>query len=353
MKTKLLIIPIFFLFFLELSCNKNNDDKPDGAWSNNVFIINEGPFQTGSGSISAFNRESLEVTHDLFESANGRPLGNIVQSMTVHQDKAFIVVNNSNKIEVVNLGDFTSVATIENLNLPRYFVGFDEDKGYVSCWDSTVKVINLGDYSITTSIQTGTGPDEMILAGDQLFVINSGGFGVDSTVSVIRTNDEEPFGLLEVGHRPSGIQKDVNGNIWVLCSGKGWNGFPAPGDTPAKLVCIDPVSLVILKTITFPDSENHPDNLIIDGNGSTLYYNHPAGIFAFPVSASSLNTQPLISGNAMFYGLGFDKVTKMIFATDPLDYAQNGWVYRFNALDGTPVDSFLVGIIPNGFWFNQ
>ncbi|MCK9399859.1 MAG: hypothetical protein M0Q51_07695 [Bacteroidales bacterium] len=241
--------------------------------------------------------KGLEVAHDLFETANGRPLGNIVQSMTVHQDKAFIVVNNSNKIEVVNLDDFKSVTTIENLTLPRYFIGFDEDKGYVSCWDSTVKVMNLRDYSIITSIQTGNGPDEMILAGDQLFVINSGGFGVDSTVSIIQTNDEEPFGLLEVGHRPSGIQKDVNGKIWVLCSGKGWNGFP--------------------------------------------------------VSASLLNTQPLISGNTMFYGLGYDKVTKMIFATDPLDYAQNGWVYRFNALDGTPVDSFLVGIIPNGFWFNQ
>lgn len=353
MKTKLLIIPILFLFFLLYSCNKTNDDKPDGVWSNSVFIINEGPFQTGSGSISAFNRESLEVTHDLFETANGRPLGNIVQSMTVHQDKAFIVVNNSNKIEVVNLDDFKSVATIENLTLPRYFIGFDEDKGYVSCWDSTVKVINLMDYSIITSIQTGNGPDEMILAGDQLFVINSGGFGIDSTVSIIQTNDEEPFGLLEVGHRPSGIQKDVNGNIWVLCSGKGWNGFPAAGDTPAKLVCFDPESHAILKEIIFPDASAHPDNLVTDENGSTLYYNHPTGIFAFPVSASSLNTQPLITGNAMFYGLGYDKVTKMIFATDPLDYAQNGWVYRFNALDGTPVDSFMVGIIPNGFWFNQ
>jgi hypothetical protein len=352
MITKHLVIPILFLFFLMLGCNKNNDDKPSGVWSDCVFIINEGPFQTGSGSISAFNRKSLAVNHDLFEMANGRPLGNIVQSMTVYQDRAFIVVNNSNKIEVVNLDDFKSVATIENLTLPRYFIGFNEDKGYVSCWDSTVKVINLRDYSIKTSIQTGTGPDEMILAGDQLFVINSGGFGVDSTVSIIRTNDEESLGLLEVGHRPSGIQKDVNGNIWVLCSGKGWNGFPAAGDTPPKLVCFDPESHAILQEIFFPDASIHPDNLITDENGSMLYYNHPAGIFAFPVSASSLNTQPLITGNAMFYGLGYDKMTKMILATDPLDNAQNGWVYRFNALDGIPVDSFLVGIIPNGFWFN-
>jgi hypothetical protein len=343
---------IFAILILFAGCKKNNDNNPSGAFANCIFIINEGPYQTGSGSISAFNRETLEVTDDLFETENGRPLGNIVQSMTVYQDKAFIVVNNSNKIEVVNLEDFKSVATIENLKLPRYFIGFDNNKGYVSCWDSTVKVINLVDYSIITSIQTGSGPDEMILAGDRLFVINSGGYNVDSTVSVIRTDDEEPFVLLEVGDRPSGIQKDADGNIWILCSGKGWNGFPAPGDTPAKLVCIDPVSIEIIKEIPFPDSENHPDNLVIDENGTSLYYNHPEGIFSFSIHDSTLDTQPLISWNTMFYGLGYDKETEMIMATDPLDYSQNGWVYRFNATDGTTVDSFMVGVIPNGFWFN-
>jgi hypothetical protein len=272
--------------------------------------------------------------------------------MTVHRKRAFIVVNNSNKIEVVSLEDFKSVATIDNLTLPRYFMGLNDDKGYVSCWDSTVKVINLSDYSIITSIQTGSGPDEMILAGNQLFVINSGGFGVDSTVTVIRTDEEEPAVLIKVGDRPSGIQKDAHGNIWILCSGKGWNGFPAPGDSQGKLVCIDPGSKEIIKEIPFPDSENHPDNLVIDGTGTMLYYNHPTGLYTFSINDSILNPQPLIVGNAMFYGLGFDKETDLLMVTDPLDYAQNGWVFRFNALDGKPVDSFMVGIIPNGFWFN-
>jgi DNA-binding beta-propeller fold protein YncE len=341
------------LFILLISCNKDSSEKPAGAWSESVFIINEGPFPTGTGAISAFNRESLEVSNDLFETANGRPLGNIVQSLTVHGDEAYIVVNNANKIEVVNLEDFKSVATIEDITLPRYFLGFNEDKGYVSCWDSTVKIINLADYSVFYSVETGTGPDEMVLAGNYLFVINSGGFGVDSTVSVIRTDMDKPAGTIVVGHRPAGIRKDADGNIWVLCSGKGWNGFPSADDTPAKLVCIDPISHEIIKEIIFTDNENHPDNLVINENGSMLYYNHPEGIYNFPVYGTSLNTQPLILTNKMFYGLGFDQAQKMIYATDPLDYAQNGWVFRFDGATGAPVDSFMVGIIPNGFWFNQ
>ncbi len=340
------------ILFLMVSCNEKDLPAPYEQFLNSVFVINEGPFQAGTGTISAFNRETGEVTPDLFEMANGRPLGNIVQSLTVHGDKAYIVVNNSNKIEVVNLEDFTSVATIENITLPRYFIGLDEQKGYVSCWDSTVKVINLADYSIINSMPAGNGPDEMLLSGEFLFVINSGGFGTDSTVSVFRTITDEPAGSFTVGHRPAGIRKDMNGNIWVLCSGKGWNGYPSPDDTPAKLVCIDPVSFAILKEITFPGTDNHPDNMIINGDGDILYYNHPEGIFSFPVIASALNNQPFIPGNSIFYGLGYDETEKMIYVTDPLDYAQNGWVCRFNALEGTPVDSIMVGIVPNGFWFN-
>jgi len=344
-------LPFLLFILLFISCDKNNNDSPSGAWANSVIIINEGPYQNGTGSVMAYNRSTGEVSEDLFEAANGRPLGNVVQSLTVHGEKAFIVVNNANKIEVVNLEDFKSVATIENLTLPRYFIGLDENTGYVSCWDSTVKIINLADYSVFYSIEVGNGPDEMVLAGNELFVINSGGYGTDSTVSVIITDMNKPGGKIVVGHRPAGICKDINGKIWVLCSGKGWNGFPDPGDTPAKLVCFDPASHELLKEIVFPDSENHPDNLIIDENGTTLYYSHPDGIFAFPVSANSLNTQPLITGSNMFYGLGYDDVKNVIYASDPLDYSQNGWVYRFNAADGAPVDSFMAGIIPNGFWF--
>jgi hypothetical protein len=351
MKSTLISILLATFIFLLTGC-ENDNITPPGTWLNHVFIVNEGPFFNGTGSISAFNRGNLWVSNNIFESVNGRPLGNIVQSMSIYQDKAFIVVNNANKIEVVSLEDFKSDTTIENLTLPRYFIAFNNQKGYVSCWDSTVKVINMGDYSVTASIQTGNGPDKMLLVGNRLFVLNTGGYGTDSTVSVIRTDDEEVISLIKVGDRPSGIQEDASGKIWVLCSGKGWPGTPAPGDTKGKLVCLDPDSFQILKELSFPDTEDHPENLVIDKDGLTLYYNHPAGIFAYSIFDSTLNALPFITHNAKFYGIGYDKVSEMIMATDPLDYSQNGWVFRYNGADGSPVDSFQVGTIPNGFCFN-
>ena len=344
------LLSILLLF---ISCNKNNNDNPAGAWSESVFIINEGTYPTGTGTISAFNRETLEMTDYLFVTVNGRPLGNIAQSLTVHGDKAYIVVNNANKIEVVNLEDFVSVATVENLPLPRYFVVKDDQKGYVSCWDSTVKVISLADYSIIKSIKVGTGPDEMILSGDYLFVINSGGYGLDSTVSVINTVTDTPYESIYAGHRPAAIQEGADGKLWILCAGKGWNGFPDPGDTPARIIGLDASSLTIANEIVFPATDQHPDNLVINKDGDVLYYHLGKNIYAFPVTASEVSSQPFITGVESFYGLGFDKVTNMIYATAPLDYSQNGWIYRFRSQDGAEIDSYMAGIIPNGFWFNN
>ncbi len=346
--TRLLIfLPIIAL----ISCQDDNPN-PVSQWSNSVFIVNEGPFQAGSGTIMAYDRITGEVSPDLFETANGRPLGNIVQSLTVHEGLAFIAVNNSNKVEVVDLEDFKSVATIEGLILPRYILGIDKNTVAVSCWDNTLRLINLNNFSVTDSLITGTGPDEMVNAGDDIFIVNSGGYGVDSTISILSSNGGVHYGLVEVGHRPSGIVTDNQGRIWVLCSGKGWNGFPQPGDTPGRLVCLDPDTRSILKTFNFTDSGKHPEQLVINREGDVLYFLHPDGIYKFPVDAASLPSSPFIAHSSTFYGIGYDPSSEILFASDPLDYAQNGRVFRFDAATGEPLDSFLAGLIPNGFWFN-
>ena len=55
----------------------------------------------------------------------------------------------------------------------------------------------------------------------------------------------------------------------------------------------------------------------------------------------------------MYYALGYDPVSGMIYASDPLDYSQNGRIYRFKAADGTSLGSFEAGIVPGSFWFNN
>jgi hypothetical protein len=158
---------------------------------------------------------------------------------------------------------------------------------------------------------------------------------------------------LVTGHVPSGIISDLHGNIWVLCSGRGWNGFPAADDTPGRLICYDPQSHTVLKELVFPSADKHPDNLLRNKAGDVLYYNHPGGIFAFSVGSAELPVAPLVQRSIMLYGIGYDSVSDKLLGADAGDYAQNGWAYFYDPADGTPLDSFRTGVIPNGFWAGQ
>ena len=353
MMRNIFLILLMLSLLVQPACKKTGEaDVPQG-WEGSVFIVNEGPFQTGTGSISGFKPHLGRVFNGVFEKVNGRPLGNIVQSVYVSDNKVFIVVNNANKVEIADFDTFISLGQIDSVTLPRYFISSDQVKGYLSCWDNTVKVIDMESLEVVKSLAAGSGPDKMALVGGRLFVINTGGFGVDSTVTVIDTGPDEVVRTINVGHRPGGLQADGNGSLWVLCSGRGWNGFPSPDDTPGRLVKIDASTMEINEEEVFPGSDVHPENLAMDHAHQVLYYNYGQGIYAYEAGSGSLPGEPLVDRGKAYYGLGFDKKARLIYASDPIDYLQDGWVYRFYATDGSPVDSFRVGVIPNGFWFNE
>jgi hypothetical protein len=347
---KSILLLCLSLLFLA-ACNKSNDPAPTGQWSNSVFIVNEGPFQNGSGTIMAMDRATGQVSSDLFEAANGRPLGNIVQSMAVHKDKAWIVVNNSNKVEVVNLEDFKSIWTLD-IYMPRYVI-FKGDSAFISSWNNMIYVYYTENGARLSEFGTWHGPDEMVIAGDYIFSVCGGGWGNENKVTYNNIYNRFSLWDITVADRPSGIVKDKYGNLWVLCSGNGFNGFPGMNDSNGALYCIDPGTKEIISHFDFPSSELHPDQIIINENGLDLYYALPDGIYTLSVDDPELATSPFIPSATMFYGLGYDQVSEMLYAADPLDYAQNGYIYRFNSSDGTAVDTLMAGVAPNGFCFNE
>lgn len=356
MKNKHIFFTLLLFSSIVLSGCEDEDPVPVPLPDNlnGVFVVNEGAFLQGNGSITFISSDSASITPDIYSAVNNVPLGDVVQSMQLFRSKGYIAVNNSQKLVVVDMVDFKRQATI-TVGSPRYFTGITGTKGYVSDWsDSTVKIIDLQSNVITGSIKCGNGPDQMIQSDEELFVCNSGGFGTDSTITVVNIPGDSVFTTFTVGVNPNSIVKDAGNRIWILCSGTlGPDFIPnTADDIGGKLVQIDQINFTVLKSFSFAQGE-HPVKMQIDGSGHYLYYllgssNYTGVVCRMNIGDNSLPPAPLI--NREFYGLGIHPGTDQIYGGVP-SFSLDSYVLRYTNT-GSLVDSVNVGIGPNGFAFN-
>lgn len=350
LKTTFLLLTLA-VTLISISCTKDDETSKKGAFSNGIFIVNEGPYKNGTGTITYFDPDSNQVKQDIFETVNGRPLGNIAQSMTIYNGKGYIVVNNAGKVEVVDLATFESEATITNLENPSQFLAIDAQKAYVSDWAGYVAVVDLASNTISKTIAAGTGPDAMLKSGNYVYVANTGGLSIDSSITVIDFATDKVVKTIKAGDAPEGIVADGNGRIWVLCKGAGYSGWPQAGDTPGKLLRIDPNTLTIDFTYAFSSSDVHPEKLVINKQKSILYFLYNYGVYRFNITLA--DASPELIKSRSFYSLGYENKTGYLYAADVKDYSSDGIVLRIKADDGAVVDSIQAGIIPRGFAFPE
>ena len=344
------IATLIFISLIITSCTRDtNSPETNGIYNDGYFVTNEGNFNSGNGSISFVSNDGV-VENNVFATTNSFPLGDVVQSMSIIDENAFIVVNNSSKIEVASIDSMISVGTIENISSPRYIVKVSNTKAYISDWGSnSIHVLDLNNLEVLSTISVGNGPEKMIFSNGYVYVCNIGGWGYEKTISVIDAENDIVTNTIEVGDKPNSIVSDINENIWVLCGGfteydANWNVI---SQTAGSLVKITGNS--VISTLNFQVG-NSPSDLIINENGTSLFYSDGSwikNVYKFNITDLELPNSPVISRN--FYGLGYND--GHIYGTDAVDYVQNGWSYKYTE-SGTVVDSVQVGIIPGDYCFN-
>jgi hypothetical protein len=354
-RSKLPFALIFWVLILTVSCIKEDpEDQGDSGFLHGAYITNEGAFGNSNGSVSYFDTDSSVIINHVFESVNGRPLGDVVQSFSVAGDKAFIVVNNSQKVEVIDLKSFESIGVITGLEYPRYFLALNDKKGYLTDgnFSGHVYVIDLELLKITDTIPCGSGPEKMILYNQSLIVTNSGGWGNDSTLTVIDTGNDQVSATWIVGMNPVDLVLDKGNQLWSLCKGKVvWNPDWTLGEeSTSSLVALDPASGIIKHTISIGTVGDYywPQRLGINKAKDRIYYLESEGLCSISSSGNS-SILPMIAKN--FYGFGIDPASDLIYALYAPSFTTSGWLFRYQP-NGNPVDSVEVGIGPSQVVFN-
>lgn len=337
------LFPLLIGAALITACRKDRPEppieQPVTVGEGGVYITNEGNFGWGNAGVSYYDIATGAVVEDLYQPANGVSLGDVCQSMRFFNGKGYVVVNNSNKVVVVDPNTFVATATITGFQSPRYFLPVSNAKAYITdLHANAISVVDLNSHSITGSIACPGWTEELALAYGKAFVTNKS----RNHVYVIDTATDQLVDSIAVSRGGNSIVEDAQGRLWVACSGGG-------GTQPA-LYRIDPATLQVEATFAFSSSSDSPWRLTTNGDHSVLYFLNDH-VYRMAITDGALPTAPFIAANSRnFYGLGVDPGNGTVYVADAIDYTQRGVVFRY-AADGSAIDEFLAGRIPGGFVF--
>lgn len=340
---KKLIIGGLALVFSLSSCKKDEPDtnNPNDPGSNNVLVINEGAFQAGNGSLGVYNLDDSTYAANVFASKNGRPLGDVFQSMAEINDELYLVINNFGRIEVVDSEDFTSTGTISGLNSPRYILPVGNSLAYVSdLYSDSVAVVDLNTKTIDHYINISASSEQMVKVGDKVYITNP----YISHITVINTLTEK-VSTITTTFNPYAIGLDAGNQLLVLCGGDQFQGISGSVDV------IDPSTDQVSRQVVLSGS-SYTNQMAFNSTRDSVYL-LTGNVYKMATTATTAPASAFIDGsNRSFYGIGYHSDNNQIWLGDAKDYVQQGEVLIYNR-SGNLAQSFNCGIDPNGFYFNH
>lgn len=334
---KKILAPMFAVALL-YSCSNSDDNtvptNPDEKYLDGIFVSNEGNFTKANASIAHINGSLSAITNDIFRTSNGRALGDVSQHMVVTDKYVYIVVNNSNTIEVVNKKTFKSVFTItENLNSPRYAV-IKNNKLYVtSLNDKAVNVYNAETFAFVKEIELNHTAENIVASGDYIYAAN-GFYSGGTAVEVINPSNDTNTVDIAFDKAINGIS--TNGQfVYVLSA----------NDTTTNISVVSNTSISSTKLLDQPIARN------IVAEGSNIYYTAGTGVYKMNNSLTSASTKlfDVAAGDEYSVFYGFNVINGNIFTSDANGFTDNSKIVIYKE-NGTIVKEFTGGIGTNGFY---
>ncbi len=331
-KSSLLAL-LVLVFAILSSCTKNLDDfgpqleGEDTAIPTNkrVIVINEGNFMFGNGSISVIDSQTEEVAQAVFKVKNGFPLGDVPQSILMRDSLAYIVVNNSGKIEVVRSDDFSSVKTITGFTSPRHLTVVNESGsiGWVTdLYANKIWKVDLTNGKIIGNIPSKGWSENILSWRDKVLVLNK----KDSVINVFDAASEQLIQSIGMAEK--------------IVDFKLWNANSLMVMSPSGIFSLNLNTLTLTENVKFSPFRT-PSRMAVDTVLNMVYF-LDKDVYKYN---SAVQKVIQATNGSNFYGLEASAATGEIFVTDAKDYVQPGEVLKYSS-DFSDSVIFKVGVNP-------
>ncbi len=334
-----------FIFGVLGACKKDELPSDFKRTHSDVVVLNEGPFGTPGASISIYNPVAKSVANKVYEAQNGSVIGEILQSAYWVDDKLMAILNVSGVLEVMDTADFSSDYRIEGLTNARYMAMTDATTAYLTTiFASSIYKVDLSNGgSILDTIAAPAWTEDIEYIGDELFVSNRSG----SEILILDPKTDTFTDTIDLGYGPNAMMLDKQGMLWVYCAGDAWSS----PQIPASIYKVNPDTRSAEQVLVFDDLNTNgaTTQMAMNAARDTVY------ITRKDVRRFSIDNPRAIESfygldGISLYGLGVDPINGDVYLADAMRFSQNGLVIRVDA-QANVVDSFRVGISPNGFLF--
>jgi hypothetical protein len=290
-----------------------------------------------------------------------KELGDVGNDAKIYGSKLWLVINCSNKVEVLRTKDAVKVGKIDVPNC-RY-VAFHKGYAYVSSYVGPVNVSQdapLGEvYKIDTltmktvaKVTVGYQPEEMAVIDDKLYVANSGGYRVpdyDRTVSVIdlKTFTEEK--KIDVAVNLHRCRADRYGQLWMSSRGDYYEESShlcwLQRDSNGQMQRMGRLDVMVSDLCIVGDSLYF---IGVQSNYKTMKNERMLGIInvvTHEVVTTQLTTAKEAESMIQPYGIIVNPTERDFYLMDAKNYVSSGDLLHFHA-DGTFDYKVRTGDIP-------
>lgn len=375
------IYPYLFLFAIlsTNACRKDPNVLPitpssigeglDKSEYAGLYLLNEGNMGSNKASLDYLDFASGTYLKNIYPTRNpnvAMELGDVGNDIGIYGSKLFLVINASNKVEVLQASNAKRIGHIDIPNCRSLL--FHGGNAYVTSFISPIQIdpdsprgalfrIDTASLEVTGKVEVGYQPEEMATDGKSIFVANSGGYRqphYDNTISVVDIQTFHEVEKIPVALNLHHIKRDHYDQLWVSSRGD-------YKEVPSSLVLLQrdkEKRFYLVDTLPIPCS-----NFAIKGD-SLFYYAIEESPYSSDrkvsygivniksrkvVTKSFLKPHPEVNIETP-YGIAIYGCTGDILITDAKGYTSSGTLYCFSS-DGSFRWKVTTGDIPGHIAF--